>query len=1450
MKRKSILVFIVMFYLLSLSLGGIPAKASTINGILSLSVGKKNILIPEMQTINIDLENSTGVNFIQISYKLPSGGYRNIELYRNSTGSFEGTTRTFDTGQWNTASILVFYDNGGYSYYKDIEDGGYYQLDDGNYTVNYSDTTGPVLDNISVDNPSVLAGGSVAVTVDAHDEMSAIQSVYIEYKMPNDQHFEMEATSIGNNQFQLNIPYLMTAGVNWLGKFECVSVTLIDTNNNPTTIEDYSYYSTRDLNGGDFIVKPESDAPLLKTISVDNKEITSGESLKVSAEVEDASGVSEVKATFQRPDGSSYTAILNHSYGNVYEGEIPGDITSASAGNWNVYFVWVNDIYNNSSYIWSNWVYWWGEDLSNGNFYVKERDTTPPNPPSVYEITENDSYIYGYAEPGTLIQAELNGNVIASANANDSGYYYFYIGQQNSKSKVYVTATDTSGNVSQQTQLSIRDVTPPEKPIVGGDIYDYFSYVSGRAEPGSTVRISVNGSYLASGVTSPEGYFSIYTSEQKPWTELSITATDESGNESEPSIVVVLDKTNPTTPLISKEVSDHSDVVIGQAEAGTTVEVKKNKVTIGSSQADYYGNFSVSIPVQRAGTELHVVSTDSGGNSSGLTIYVKDKTPPIRPFVIDVTDKDTSVTVQAEAGAIVEVKVNDLVIGTGKAGEDSKYQVSIPVQKAGTELTITAADESGNISEAANITVLDATPPATPELSEEVTDHSVIVTGVTEAGSKVEVKKNNITIGSSQADYYGNFAVSIPVQLAGTKLHVVSTDESGNASSISIFVKDKTPPVKPSLKEVTDKDTFVTGQAEVGSKVDVKVNEVLIGTGTAGQDFKYIVTIPIQKAGSEIVVSATDASGNVSEGATTVVKDVTAPAKPEVVEVTDKDTFVSGQAESGSTVKVNGNDIFQGTTGVDGKFKVTIPMQKAGTELVINVIDKAGNISEEVTTVVKDGTAPVKPVVNEVTDKDTSVIGKAEAGSKVEVKVNDSVIGTGAAGEDGQYKVTIPTQKAGTELVISATDKAGNVSETTTVVVKDVTAPVKPEVNEVNDKDTTVIGKAEPGAKVEVKINDSVIGIGTAGEDGQFKVTIPTQKAGTELVIISTDNVGNVSETTTVVVKDVTAPVKPEVNEVTDKDTTVTGKAEAGSKVEVKVNDSVIATGTAEQDGQYKVSIRVQKAGTVLEIIATDSDGNQSEGTTIKVIDKTAPTVLTVNTVSDKSKEVTGKTEAGATVSVLIGTRIYAVKADTTGNFKVIIPVQKAGTKLILTAKDAAGNVSAAKSITVLDKTAPVAPTVSTITDLTKVVTGKAEAGAIVTVTIGTKKYIAKADAKGSFKVTIPVQKAGTKVIVTAKDAAGNVSVAKSVIVIDKTAPSAPKIKTTVRSTTKEVTGTSESYSTITIKVGSKVIGTTKADSKGNFKVKIKAQKKNTILSVTATDKAKNVSKAATVKVK
>ncbi|MDN3019207.1 Ig-like domain-containing protein [Paenibacillus sp. BSR1-1] len=328
------------------------------------------------------------------------------------------------------------------------------------------------------------------------------------------------------------------------------------------------------------------------------------------------------------------------------------------------------------------------------------------------------------------------------------------------------------------------------------------------------------------------------------------------------------------------------------------------------------------------------------------------------------------------------------------------------------------------------------------------------------------------------------------------------------------------PPEPVKVNGVTDKDTIVTGTAEAGSTVEVKVNGSMIGSGTAGTAGKFAITIPIQKAGTELVFTATDKGGNVSEGTTVAVKDVTAPSKPVVNVVTDKDNSVTGETEAGAKVevKVEGALIGNGESGPDGKFTVTIPVQKDGTELALTATDKVGNVSETTIVVVKDGTAPVKPVVNEVTDKDTSVTGQTEAGSKVEVKVNGTVIGTGFAGEDGKFTVTIPVQKAGTELVLSAVDKAGNISEVTTVAVKDVTAPSQPVVNVVTNKDTTVTGNAEAGSKVEVNVNGTVIGTGTVQADGKFSVSILVQKKGTEMIVTVTDLAGNRSEGTRIIV--------------------------------------------------------------------------------------------------------------------------------------------------------------------------------------------------------------------------------------------------------------------------------------------------------------------------------------------
>jgi hypothetical protein len=403
--------------------------------------------------------------------------------------------------------------------------------------------------------------------------------------------------------------------------------------------------------------------------------------------------------------------------------------------------------------------------------------------------------------------------------------------------------------------------------------------------------------------------------------------------------------------------------------------------------------------------------------------------------------------------------------------------------------------------------------------------------------------------------------------------------------------------------------------------------------------------------------------------------------------------------------------------------------------------------------------------VNPVSDKDTTVTGSTEALAQVYVTVNGKQIGYGSADSSGEFKVSIPKQKAGTTLTVYAQDQAGNKSTSVSVKVVDKTPPGTPKVNPVSDRDTSVTGTAEANAKVYITTSGKQIGYGSTDSSGKFKVSIPKQKAGTTLTIYAQDQAGNKSTSVSVKVVDKTPPGTPKVNPVSDRDTSVTGTSEAYAKVYITTSGKQIGYSSADSSGKFKASIPKQKAGTTLTIYAQDQAGNKSASVSVKVADKTPPGKPKVNSVSDKDTFVTGTTEAYAKVFVTYrGKTIGSATASSSGKFKVTIHKQKAGTILTIYVQDKAGNKSSSTSVKVADKTPPGTPTVNRITTKTVYVTGKAETGSTVYIYNGSKLLgKGKVSSKGTFKIKIKPQKRNTTLKIYAKDSAGNKSGYRSV---------------------------------------------------------------------------------------
>ncbi|WP_285132042.1 Ig-like domain-containing protein [Lactococcus petauri] len=811
----------------------------------------------------------------------------------------------------------------------------------------------------------------------------------------------------------------------------------------------------------------------------------------------------------------------------------------------------------------------------------------------------------------------------------------------------------------------------------------------------------------------------------------------------------------------------------------------------------------------------------------------------------------------------------------------------------------------------------------TPPVISTVTGNSqagYVVKGTADPGITVKIinPATGQEIGSGLADSSGNYSITLPAGSVGANadINATATDTAGNVSAPTAGKTpadaDTTAPDAPVITGVTGNSTdgyTVTGTAEAGSKVEIKDSTgAVIGTATADGSGNYSVSLPASVGpNADITATATDAAGNVSAptaGKTPADADTTAPDAPVITGITGNSTdgyTVTGTAEAGSKVEIKdstGAVIGTATADGSGNYSVSLPASVGpNADITATATDAAGNVSAPTagkTPADADTTAPDAPVITGITGNSTdgyTVTGTAEAGSKVEIKDSTgTVIGTATADGSGNYSVTLPASVGpNANITATATDAAGNVSAPTagkTPADADTTAPDAPVITDITGNSTdgyTVTGTAEAGSKVEIKDSTgAVIGTATADGSGNYSVTLPASVGpNANITATATDAAGNVSVPTagkTPADADTTAPDAPVITGITGNSTdgyTVTGTAEAGSKVEIKDSTgAVIGTAIADGSGNYSVSLPASVGPNAdITATATDAAGNVSAPTAGKTPadpkDTTAPNAPTITNVSGNSTKgyvVTGKAEAGSTVKIknASDTVIGSVVADGSGNYSVTLPGSVGpNADITATATDAAGNVSAPTAgktpADPKDTTAPNAPTITNVSgNSTKgyVVTGKAEAGSTVKIKNASDTVIgsAVADSSGNYSVTLPGSVGpNADITATATDVAGNVSAptagktpADPKEPTDSTAPDAPTITGVTGDSTKGyvVTGKAESGSTVKIKnAAGTVIGSAVADSSGNYSVTLPGSVgPNADITATATDASGNVS--------
>jgi VCBS repeat-containing protein len=1166
---------------------------------------------------------------------------------------------------------------------------------------------------------------------------------------------------------------------------------------------------------------------------------------------------------------------------------------------------------------------------------------------------DNTPALSGTAEAGSVVVIRDGTTVIGSVTAGSNGAWSFTSPTlADGLHTLNVTSTDLAGNVSPNASISFTVTTAAPTPVTnlvvsdnvgatqgtltsGASTDDNTPTLTGTATAGNIVIISEGSTVLGSVVAGTGGAWSFTTAALSDGSHpLSVTVRDAAGNTSAATnFTVNVDTVAPanSTLLITNDVTsttvpnggstnDSTPTLSGTAEAGSRVSIYDGSTLLGTAIASGTGAWTFTTAVLAQGSHpLSVTVTDAAGNVSGSTsaTVIIDTVAPVAvtglaaannngstPVAIanngSTNDNTPALSGTAEAGSLVIIRDGTSIIGSVTAGSNGAWSFTTPTLADGAHtFNVTARDAAGNVSPNATLTLtVDTVAPAPvtnlainddvgasqgPLANGAVTDDATpTLSGTAEANAIVTIYDGTTVLGSVVAGTGGAWTFTTATLSNGVHpLSVTVKDAAGNTSSASatvsitvdtvaptastlVITNDITSTTVPSGGSTNDNTPTLSGVAEAGSRVSIYDGSTLLGTAIASGTGAWTFTTGVLSTGTHpLSVTVTDAAGNVS-GSTSasVIIDTTPPAA-----VTN-------------LVAANNN----------GSTAVTIPN-------------------------------------NGVTNDNTPLLtGSGEIGARISVYDGTTLLGTTTVGSNGTWSfVSTALSNGAHTLNVTATDAAGNVSpNASTTLTIDTVAP-NPVTNLVitddvgtiqgtlangavtDDATPTLSGTAEANAIVTIYDGTTVIGSTTANGSGAWSFTTATLSNGTHpLSVTVTDAAGNTSSasatvsitvdtvaptaSTLVITNDVTNTTVPSGGSTNDTTPTLSGVAEAGSRVSIYDGSTLLGTAIANGTGAWTFTTGVLTTGThPLSVTVTDTAGNVSGTTSASVIIDTTPPAAVTNLVAannngstavtipnngitnDNTPLLSGNGEVGARISVYDGsTLLGTTTVGSGGTWSFVSTTLSNGTHTLnVTATDAAGNVSPNATTTLtIDTVAPAASTLTitddagstpvTLTngaytrDTTPVLNGTAEVGAIVTIYDGTTALgSVTVGAGGSWTYTPTALANGAHPLsVTVTDTAGNVSTGNTAVTVNvDTVPPAAVSGLAINDAGTTVTGSGEVGATVTVRdSGGNALGTATVGSGGTWSVSLStAQTTGASLSVIQTDRAGNVSTSSSL---
>ncbi|MCE7996902.1 MAG: T9SS type A sorting domain-containing protein, partial [Roseivirga sp.] len=415
--------------------------------------------------------------------------------------------------------------------------------------------------------------------------------------------------------------------------------------------------------------------------------------------------------------------------------------------------------------------------------------------------------------------------------------------------RVRLEATDGNGGRAEQSfDITVTDVTAPDKPVITGISDDTGSsatdgvtsdrniLVYGTAEADANVDVFSPGGRIGTVQADANGDWTLDISRfnlPQFTASMAAEAIDQAGNRSETSdpFTLTIDFTPPAKPAITHIsddtgisnadgiTSDRNIIVYGTAEAGASVDVFSPGGKIGTVMADANGDWMLDISrfnLPQFTANMTAEAFDLAGNRSAtsdpFTLTI-DFTAPAKPAVTRISDDTGSSNTDG-----VTSDRNILVYGTAEAG------AAVDVFSPGGKIGTVEADANGNW-------VLDISRFNLPQFTADMTAEAIDLAGNRSATSDP-------------------FTLTIDFTAPARPAITGISDDTGSSDTDGV---------------TSDRNILVHGTAEAGSSVDVFSPGGKIGTVQADANGDWMLDISrfnLPQFTADMTVEAFDLAGN------------------------------------------------------------------------------------------------------------------------------------------------------------------------------------------------------------------------------------------------------------------------------------------------------------------------------------------------------------------------------------------------------------------------------------------------------------------------------------------------------------------------------------------------------------------------------------------------------------